>query len=141
MKLNKKLQLGLLFAFYLSRSGKTTIASAAEGLKASRTFLEQVARELRLKGVVRSTRGPSGGYELIGEPFVGDVFRALSSRSFNTPASNMHNYESRTLNHLIYNLNDSLNPVLNRKVKNVGMDLIAADSARLNRTSPSAGVN
>ncbi len=124
MRLNKKLQLGLLLTLYLSRSGKTTIESAAKGLKVSQPFLEQVARDLRLSGVIRSIRGAGGGYELVGEPLVADVFKALSPVTLlpkNAPSST---YEQRTLNYMAFNLTEALSPTLNRKVKNLGASFL-----------------
>ncbi len=145
MRLNKKLQLGLLFALYLSRSGKTTIDSAAEGLKVSKPFLEQVARLLRIAGVVRSTRGAAGGYELCGEPLVSDVFNALSPVSLLSKADRMKNstgaFEDRALNHLSFNLTAALTPILQRKVKSIGMDIVAGDTAKLNRLAVTARAN
>lgn len=145
MTLNKKIQLGLLFTLYLSRSGKTTIASAAEGLRVSKAFLEQVARELRMGKVIRSTRGPGGGYELVGEPTVSDVFRTLSPINLLTTQARQANstgsHERRSLNHLAFNLTAAMTPVLNRKIKNVGMDVVASDTAKMNRLSDTAKVN
>jgi Rrf2 family protein len=65
MRLNKKAQYALLLALYLSRSGRASIDGVAESLKLSRGFLLQVARTLRQAGVLRSHRGPHGGYELV----------------------------------------------------------------------------
>ena len=49
--------------------------------------------------------------------------------------------EDKALLQLASNMRLALNPVLNRKVRNVGMEVVAADTARLNRPSPSRQVN
>lgn len=77
MKINKKMQYGILLCLYLDRSGRTTMDNAAENLGVSKAFLDQIARNLRLSGLVKSTRGPGGGYELAGDPCVHEVFEAL----------------------------------------------------------------
>ncbi len=140
MKLNKKLQLGLLFTLYLTRSGRTTLASAAEGLKVSQSFLEQVARKLRLANVVKAYKGPAGGYELLGEPLVIDVFNALSPVCLLGNCNNL-GHEHRALKQFATNLKSSMMPLLNRKVKNVGAELVASDNALMGRQSPSARAN
>lgn len=142
MKLNKKLQLGLLFTLYLARSGKTTIEFAASGLGVSEMFLAQVAQGLRKGGVIISTKGPTGGYELNGEPLVSDVFKALSPVSLvNTSRLVGSSHEYRALYALAGNLTASMAPLMNRKIKNLVGELYVNDTARLNRISPSARAN
>lgn len=142
MKLNKKLQLGLLFTLYLARSGKTTIEFAASGLGVSEMFLAQVAQSLRKGGVVASTKGPAGGYELKGEPLVSDVFKALSPVSLlNTSRSAGSSHEYRALYAFANNLTASMAPLMNRKIKNLVGEIYVNDNARFNRLSPSARVN
>lgn len=78
MKLNKKIQYGLLFGLYLSRAGRVKVSIAAEQLGLSKSLLEQVAVALRRQGVFNSIRGPGGGYELNGDPSIKDFFDVLS---------------------------------------------------------------
>ena len=52
--------------------------AAAQGL--SQSYLEQLLAPLRRAGLVRSVRGPEGGYHLASEPdaiTVGDILRVL----------------------------------------------------------------
>lgn len=77
MKLNQKIQYGLLFGLYLSRAGRANVEDIAEQLGLSKAMLEQVAAKLRRDNVVKSIRGPGGGYELIGDPSAKDFFDAL----------------------------------------------------------------
>jgi len=79
MKLNKRLQYGMLFCLYLARVERDTTSHAAKEIGISSSFLEQVARALRIAGVIRSVRGPGGGYELAESPTVGDVLAALGA--------------------------------------------------------------
>ncbi len=139
MKLNQKLQLGILFVLYLCRAGKANIESAAEGLEVSKSFLEQVARQLRLTGIVRSSRGPGGGYELVGEPTVGQMFKALSPVKLLDTAL-LTSHEKRSLCHLASSLTAAMNPIMNRKIRSVGMDLVAMDLAKLDRLQYRVGM-
>ena len=142
MRFNQKLQLGLLFALYLTRSGKTTAESAADGLGVSTSFMALVANALHRKGVIKSTRGRNGGYELNGDPLVGDIFKALSPVKLvctNRQAGTSHEY--RALYGLASALTQSMAPLMNRKVRNLVGELYANDTARLNRPSPSTQAN
>lgn len=142
MKLTRRLQLGLLFTLYLTRSGRTTLASAAEGLQVSPSFLEQVANSLRKFGVVKSFKGPTGGYELVGEPRVVDVFDALAPLNLIRGGLNFpHIHEQRALQQLALSMRGALTPILSRKLKNIGMDVVSGDMARMDRLSPTARGN
>lgn len=44
--------------------GRVSLATAAERGGVSLSHLEQIAMPLRKSGLIRSTRGPGGGYEL-----------------------------------------------------------------------------
>ena len=79
MKLNKKAHYALQLAVYLTRSGCSNIQVIAENLKLSPTFLAQVANQMKKGGVLKSVKGPGGGYELIGEPTVRMVLSAVDS--------------------------------------------------------------
>lgn len=145
MKLNKRLQYGLLLALYLCRSGRATIEGASEGLGLSTSFLTQVARSLRIAGVIKSVRGAHGGYELKGEPTVLDVFNALSpvqllNKAESAAYSKGHS-EHRALYNYVINLGHAWGPLLRRKVRNVGMELVVNELARLNRAQPTQQAN
>jgi Rrf2 family protein len=80
MKLGMKAQYGVLFVLFLHQQGPDTTTrtyEAARTLDLSTAFLEQVARQLRLAGIIRSVRGPGGGYQLIGMPTIGQVLEAV----------------------------------------------------------------
>ena len=81
MVFNKKIQYGLLLTIYLVRAGRANAETAAQNLNISLFFLNQVARKLRIASVIKSVKGPGGGYELVGEPKVKDVFKALGGYS------------------------------------------------------------
>lgn len=123
MRLNKKLQYGFLLALYLNRSGRATIENAAINLRLSRSFLEQVARTLRIKGILASSRGSSGGYTLIGDPTVQTIFQALSPVSLLSEAE-LTNYsrgdtEHRAFAFFISNMNYDLAPSLRATIGQV----------------------
>ena len=60
--------------------GPASLAEIAQAEDLPRAYLEQLVMSLRDAGLVRSTRGARGGYELAREPRLirmGDVLRAL----------------------------------------------------------------
>lgn len=83
MKLSNKGRYGLQAVFDLAyhnpgRAAQVKDICERQGIPAR--FLEQVFRDLKKAGIVRSKRGPKGGYELVrtaGELPVGDVVRAI----------------------------------------------------------------
>ena len=143
MKLNKDLQAALLLTLYICRAGRATIHGMAEGLHLSEPFLHNVALKLRRAKIIRSVRGPGGGYELVGEPTVRQVFEAIQpvrlNNSDTSPQSRTH--EGRTLTHLSESLSLSLRPVLSQKIRNLGMDLTAKESKKFDSRSPSVEVH
>lgn len=82
MKLTKKAQNGVLFCLYLARAGRANVATAADNLGLSSAFLDQIARTLRIKGVVTAVRGPGGGFELVGNPTMDQVIKAMGADGF-----------------------------------------------------------
>lgn len=81
MRLNKNFQYALLFTLYIVRGGRVAVKHAAESLNLSESLLTQVAHKLKKAGIVKSVRGPGGGYELIGDPTVRDVLAVIGSFS------------------------------------------------------------
>lgn len=77
MKISKHLEYGFLFTLYVCRAGRATTEVAAQTLNLSHQMLQQIARRLKVAGVMKSIRGPGGGYEVVGEPTVLDLFNAL----------------------------------------------------------------
>jgi len=74
MTLNKECQYAALFCMYLCRAGRTTVKTAALNMKLSHSFLDQVARRLRLAGMIVSIKGPGGGFELVSKEItLGDI--------------------------------------------------------------------
>lgn len=83
MKLSNKGRYGLQAVFDLAyhnegRAAQIKDICDRQGIPAR--FLEQVFRDLKKAGIVRSKRGPRGGYELARSPaelLLGDVVRAI----------------------------------------------------------------
>lgn len=88
MRINKKAQYGVLLCLYIARAGRATIPEASANLKLSTPFLEQIARKLRIAGILTSVRGVKGGYEMPGEPTIAQILKALSPASILTPEEN-----------------------------------------------------
>lgn len=145
MKLTKQLRLGILFALYISRGGRVTVDSASEGLGCSRLFLHQIARKLLRGNVIMSFRGPTGGYELKGDPTINDIFNALSPinlfPSDNNGLSPQRYPEYRALISYFRSITSALNPLLNRKIRNVMMELVANEVARMDKIPTDSAIN
>lgn len=145
MKINKQAQYGMLLALYLTKAGRSNLGYIAEGLNLSKSFTQQVARKLRLAGVIKSVRGKYGGYELVGEPTVKDIFNALSPIKLLTAKESanmlMGGHETRAFLMMARSLGMSFTPVMNRKVSSLIPELMANDTARFNRIANDASVN
>lgn len=83
MKISTKGRYGLTLMIELARnygSGPMSLKSIAEQKDLSNHYLEQLATPLRNAGLIRSVRGPYGGYVLAKDPIeitTGDVIRVL----------------------------------------------------------------
>jgi Rrf2 family protein len=81
--LTNKGKYGLKAALYLAGLGDKSTANGAEIALANRIpkkFLDSILLELKNVGIVRSKKGPGGGYRLAGHPKdirVGHIIRAL----------------------------------------------------------------
>jgi Rrf2 family cysteine metabolism transcriptional repressor len=84
VKVSAKEQYGLRAMAELAKqygAGPVPLSDIAEAQGMSLDYLEQVIPALRDAGLLNSTRGPKGGYELARSPdqvTVGDILRALS---------------------------------------------------------------
>lgn len=74
MKLTSKLQNAVLLLKELDTVEPKRLADIAEKYKLSSNFLEQIGRKLRAKGIIKSQRGPGGGYILNAQPGQVDLF-------------------------------------------------------------------
>lgn len=83
MKISTKGRYGLTLMIELARNygaGPLSLKSIAEKKDLSNHYLEQLATPLRNSGLIRSVRGPYGGYTLAREPdkiTAGDIIRVL----------------------------------------------------------------
>lgn len=83
VKISTKGRYGLTLMIELARnygSGPMSLKSIAEQKDLSNHYLEQLATPLRNAGLIRSVRGPYGGYVLAKDPIeitTGDVIRVL----------------------------------------------------------------
>lgn len=94
MIFSKKIQYALMLVFQLDREGRTTIQDVAKEFGIPEQFLQQIAVKLRKAKVVKSFRGPGGGYELIGEPRLSDIFLALGKSSVISKSDFRTNFDS-----------------------------------------------
>jgi len=134
MKLTKQQQNGLLFVLYVARAGRCKVSDAAAELDLSEAFLEQIARKLRIAGLVKSHRGPGGGFELVGEPTIGQVIVGLGKMVPN-PYRASKSSEKRALGQLMASFNNAMTPILRRKVQSLNLELAANESAAMSGLS------
>ena len=145
MRLNKSLQYALLLVLYLCRAGRARLVDIAANLRLSLSFLSVIANKLRIGKVLRSVRGPGGGYEVNGEPSVRDVFYAispvliLSNREANSYAKG--NPEHRALARWVTGLENGLIPFMKKKVRTLNSELASNEMAVLNRLTDLSPVN
>ena len=84
MKLSSKTRYGLRACHLLASSYPKSLSATSieETLNVSAKYVEQIMRSLTLAGLVKATRGASGGYFLAKDPgviTVGDIVRALET--------------------------------------------------------------
>ncbi len=115
MKLSSQEEYGLRCLLQIAKQGEggsLTIAEMSHREGISAPNVAKLMRILRRAGLVRSTRGKSGGYSLKhppGEVPVGDVLGALGGRLFDATFCDRHTgVEDRCLN----NTDCSIRPVL-----------------------------
>ena len=103
-----------------ARSGPVTLANISRRQGISQSYLEQLFTRLRKQGLVRSTRGPGGGYSLnksAAEIAVADVVAAVNESVDATRCGGMSNCNAghRCLTHDLWNeLSDQIHLFLNR---------------------------
>ena len=123
MKFNKWLQYGFLLVLYTSRGGRINIKTAAENLGLPYHFLYQVALKLKRNSVLKSIRGPSGGYELNPESTVGDVFRVFVPTFFLTGRERFKyvsgSQEHRVMLNFVQGMDSVTAKLMKRKVNNL----------------------
>jgi Rrf2 family protein len=127
--LTAKGKYGLKALGYLARlpPGVTTQASDIAGANnIPKKFLDAILGELRHAGIVRSRRGPGGGYRLSREPSaikIGHVIRtidgplapiACASRTAYRPCRDCRDVKSCSVRLLMTKVRDSMSEVLDR---------------------------
>jgi DNA-binding IscR family transcriptional regulator len=122
MKLSKKVQYALLFVLHLDCVTRARTSSAAAALGLSVNFLEQVARKLRIAGLVKSVRGPGGGYELVGNVTIAQVLAAMNVSAF-MPIPDVNglvlgeSIERRALGGIVLKMKGALTQALGQELK------------------------
>lgn len=135
MNLNKKEQYAILFVMYLLRAGRAKIEDVSLNLNIPKSFLEQIARTLRVKGYITSVRGPGGGYELVSKEITFyDILHGLGVSSDLLPSKDVgvyrfgpteeralaafaDAYDRKVYSYLDIKLNDVLNLLVEEEMK------------------------
>lgn len=81
MIFSRKSDYGLRALMYLAdrqTKGPVTLAEVAERLRIPKAFLSKILQQLARKGVVRSLKGPSGGFVLAVEPAELTIYEIIS---------------------------------------------------------------
>jgi DNA-binding IscR family transcriptional regulator len=80
MKLNKNVQYGLEMVAVMKQKTIYRTDELAELVGTTQNYVEQIARKLRVAGILRSIRGPGGGYVRTNQPVSAfDVTNAVGS--------------------------------------------------------------
>ncbi len=145
MRINKNVQYGLLLVLYICRAGRTTITNASEGLRISNTYLQQIANKLKNAEVLKSFKGPKGGYELAYEVTVGDIFNALDPIALITQQESssyvVGDVEHRAFASLTNKIRSSINPQLNRTIRNIEKEFTVNELDMLNSLTANSVLN
>lgn len=136
MKLGKKAQYALLFVLYLMRSGRARTVDASGALNISSHFLEQVARRLRQADIIKSVRGPGGGYEMASRPTIGQVLEAVGVQPLLTPdetarCASSGSLEYRVLGEIVGGLSASIRDRLKLPVREFAAAIAEHEGAML----------
>jgi Rrf2 family protein len=137
MKFTIRLQVAILMCLYLARSGRTKTEAISEELKISRPTLDQVAHRLKKHGVLKSFRGPGGGYELSRDVTLRQVFSAISPIKF-LQDERVNRYvtgtpEERALAYITRAMSQSTHPVLSRTINMHMLQLVGNEVSILNK--------
>lgn len=142
MKINKRAQYGILLCIYLSNAGRATLETVSLNLGLSKSFLDQVARDLRLGGLVKSIKRPHSGYELQGDPTVGNVLSILSPVSILDKGDyaelRVGGTEQRAFANFVKNLTNGLQPLLGVRIRELTHSMAKLELSRLEGPEASA---
>lgn len=148
MRITPKMQTALLFCLYLTRAGKSYLYEAIREMDVDDCLCIDTIQELRRCNIVRWFEPVGSGdqaYELIGNPTVADVLKAVSPKPLLTAkeaaAYRLGQHEHRALALLADNLNAALTPLLNRTIRGIGNDLILAELAQMDGAKETGAVN
>ncbi|HIW38789.1 MAG TPA: Rrf2 family transcriptional regulator [Candidatus Jeotgalicoccus stercoravium] len=115
MKISTKGRYGLYFMLSLARDygvKKRSVKSVATERNISDLYLEQIVANLKKDGLVKSTRGAYGGYELNHPPdeiTVGQIFAAVEESII---VVDTDDHESKNESYLWKRIRDAVNDVL-----------------------------
>ena len=115
MKISTKGRYGLYFMLSLARDygvNKRSVKSVATERNISDLYLEQIVANLKKDGLVKSTRGAYGGYELNHPPdeiTVGQIFAAVEESII---VVDTDDHESKNESYLWKRIKDAVNDVL-----------------------------
>ena len=114
MKISTKGRYGLYFMLSLARDygvKKRSVKSVATERNISDLYLEQIVANLKKDGLVKSTRGAYGGYELNHPPdeiTVGQIFAAVEESII---VVDTDDHESKNESYLWKRIRDAVNDV------------------------------
>ncbi len=100
MKISTRTEYGIRVLLTLARrhgEGPISLSGVAKAEKLPHAYLEQLARDLRVAGLVTATRGAAGGYQLAHEPdeiLLADIVRALEGPLLEMPCAGADNLEA-----------------------------------------------
>lgn len=138
MRLTKNYQYALLLALYLTRSGMARIKDVAANLELSHAMLDQVARKMRVKGILASARGPGGGFTIVGSPTIVQVLRSVGRPSLLSSGEELSlrrstSIEDRTLLHIVGGITSGMSAFLKTKISDIGASVVQSELGQLDK--------
>lgn len=146
MIFNKKAQYAILLGTYLSRAGRANLKDVSINLNLSLSFLEQIARLMRIGGVVGTMKGPGGGTALVGDPTIGAILKSVGI-IYAMPDSDLSSYnhsgvvEHRALGLFSDFTNKSISRLLNVTCSGLVQGLVAREVSILDQANELNAVN
>ncbi len=136
MVLNKKTQYAILLSLYLSRSGKAQLKGIAKELSLSISFLHQIARRLVVAGILKSYKGPGGGFALVEDVKIKTIFKSLNDTTkIDTNTCAPFTFEGRVLWNYLHSLKSSHNFAFNKTISQLNQELIDLEVSKREEAS------
>lgn len=116
--LNKDTQNALLFTLYISRGGRVPLYSVSEALGLTQTYIKKtLVPTLAKANIIQAIPGYKGGYELLGDPIISKIIRAMGNPKFLTDKESNRYRRGEPEHRALWLLGSALNLKMNQYTK------------------------